>query len=124
MVLPEPTDEYKLPISAQCHGYQYVTLLENMAARHVKTIKLRIDNVNNDAHFALSPVKDHNGDFQSEDIAWELVLGGWGATKTCIRWHIQQDCLVEGTVFISATVVVIGRYDYFGLVFNLSIILC
>ena len=57
MIMPEPTDEYKLPISVQCHGYQYVTLLENLAARHVKTIKVRIDKVTNDAHFAFSPVK-------------------------------------------------------------------
>ena len=43
-------------------------------------------------------IKEHDGGFQSDDIAWELVLGGWGATKTCIRWHIQNTCLVEGLV--------------------------
>ena len=42
--------------------------------------------------------KEHDGGFQSDDIAWELVLGGWGATKTCIRWRIQNTCLVEGLV--------------------------
>ena len=89
MVMPEPTDEYDLPISVKCEAYQYVTLLENMHARKVTSVKMNVKDITSDAHLAISPTKVH------DDVAWEIVLGGWDVTKSCIRWKIQTECLVE-----------------------------
>ena len=89
LVMPEPTDEYKLPISVKCDSYQYVTLLENMHARKVTSVKMNIKDITSDAHIAISPSREH------DEVAWEIVLGGWDTTRSCIRWKAMTDCLVD-----------------------------
>ena len=38
-----------------------------------------------DAHLALSSTAEHDGSEVSEEIAWEIVLGGWSASKVSLK---------------------------------------
>ncbi|XP_013382094.1 uncharacterized protein 5 [Lingula anatina] len=46
-----------------------------------------------DVHIALHPTKNVSSKFQTE--AYEIVLGGWGDQKSCIRKKLQGSCLAS-----------------------------
>lgn len=90
--MPESTEDYKLPITVHTRGgqYDYTVLLDQLYARKVTTVWLSIKGLDQDAHVGLCSTTDH------DDVQWQMILGGWDGTKSCIHAEgVGSSCVVQ-----------------------------
>lgn len=68
-----------------------------------------------DAHVALMSTND------TTDSLYEIVIGGWGNSESCIRLGMQQPCkeshigpVLNGDTYIQCTILgIMGKWNYF-----------
>ena len=79
-VLYDKHQQDELPIKLYTpNRYHYQTILDGLASKGVKTVKLDFASISNDAHIAIASGNDK---FASK---WEIIIGAKGATQTVIK---------------------------------------